>query len=383
MEIADFYHLIENEDNAVTKSAFCQQRMKIKDLFFFYLNEILVESFYRHYGENIKRWNGYRLIAIDGSLVTLINKDDATAYFGKQGNHVKQMTMGQVLSAFDVLNEITIKADMFPVKLAEQKLAQKWVPFYEPDMLLIYDRGYPGFINFYLHQHKEQPQAFLIRCPLGFSGEVKAFVETDKTDIVSSFKASKHATDELYKHGFIVPIGSTIDIRLIKVILEDGTVEVLATNLFDQNAYPHSIFKELYFMRWGVETKYAALKNQLQLEAFSGQKVVSIMQDFYITFLLSNLQEIIAKPCQKNLIRISKTRKHNYKINRNIAYGMMKNRIVDLFIIHNPEKILLQLEKLFIQNIEPIRPNRKYPHERKTVKNRGKYQALTNYKRAI
>ncbi len=367
----------------MTKSAFCQQRMKIKDLFFACLNEMLVDSFYRHYGENVRRWNGYRLIAVDGSLVTLINKDDAMAHFGTQGNHVKEMTMGQVLSAFDVLNEITIKADMFPIKQAEQKLAQKWVPFYEPDMLLIYDRGYPGFTNFYLHQHKEQPQAFLMRCPLGFCGEVKAFVENKKTDVVSSFKATRYASDELYKHGFIVPVGSTIDIRLIKVILEDGTMEVLATNLFDQNAYPHCIFKELYFMRWGVETKYAVVKNQLQLEAFSGQKVVSIMQDFYITFLLSNLQEIIAKSCQNNLIHITKLRKHRYKINRNIAFGIMKNRIVSLLMIHDPEKILSELEKLFIQNIEPIRQNRRYPHERKTVKNRGKYQALTNYKRAI
>ncbi|WP_299288367.1 transposase [uncultured Mucilaginibacter sp.] len=170
---------------------------------------------------------------------------------------------------------------------------------------------------------------------------------------------------------------------MIKVILDDGTVEVLATNLFNNTDYPHDVFKELYFARWGIETKYDTIKNQLQLEAFSGQKVITIMQDFFITFFLSNLQEIIAKPCQSQLIRINRDRKGNYKINRNIAFGMMKNRIVEIFMIYNPEKILESLEALFIQHIEPIRPNRKYAHKRITVKARSKYQALTNYKRAI
>jgi hypothetical protein len=156
--------------------------MKIKDLFFACLNEILVESFYRHYSQNIKRWNGFRLIAIDGSIACLINTEDVTSHFGTQGNHIKEMTMGQVLSAFDILNGVTVRADMFPIRVAEQKLAQHWVSSFAPDMLLIYDRGYPGFTNFFLHQYKEQPQAFLMRCPLGFSMEVKAFVKSSEND---------------------------------------------------------------------------------------------------------------------------------------------------------------------------------------------------------
>lgn len=61
----------------------------------------------------------------------------------------------------------------------------------------------------------------------------------------------------------------------------------------------------------------------------------------------------------------------------------MKNRIVEVFIVYNPEKILQNLEALFMQHIEPVRPNRKYAHQRIAVKARSKYQALTDYKRAI
>lgn len=96
IEIADFYRLINGEEPKVTKSAFCQQRMKIKDLFFACLNEILVESFYRHYAEQVMRWNGFRPIATDGSIACSITTDDVTSHFGTQGNHIKEMTKGSV-----------------------------------------------------------------------------------------------------------------------------------------------------------------------------------------------------------------------------------------------------------------------------------------------
>lgn len=383
LEIAEFYNWIELGEFTVSKSAFCQQRMKIKSLFFACLNEILVQSFYEHYGKGIKRWHGMRLIAIDGSTAYLINNEDVIKHFGTQSNQSKEVPMGQILSAFDVLNEITIRADMYPAKTSEQRMAQHWLSHYERDMLLIYDRGYPGFISIFLHQNKEQPQPFLMRCPIKFTHEIRAFVNSNDNEAVVSFRANKYSSEELYKQGFIVPAGSTIDVRLIKVILDDGTIEVLVTNLFNSQEYPYGIFKELYFKRWGIETKYDIVKNQLQLEAFSGQRVTTIMQDFYVTFFLSNLQQIIARSCEKKIVLIARKRKHRYRVNKNIAFGLMKNRIVDLFMIHNPDKILHSLQELFLRHLEPVRPNRKYPHLRKAMRMRGKYQALTNYKRAI
>lgn len=382
IEIAAFYDQIDAIDMKVTKSAFCQQRMKIKALFFAGLNEVLVKSFYQHYDKAI-RWKGFRIIAIDGSQAYSVNNSEVIMQFGSHSNQSKNVPMGQVVSAFDVLNEITIWANLYPIKISEQKVAQHWHPYYDPDMLLIYDRGYPGFISIFLHQTKEIPQPFLMRCPVDFTLGIKAFVESDKKDILTHFRSSKYSSAELYKMGYIVPVESVVDIRLVKVILDEGSVEVLATNLFDPKLYPLAVFKDLYFMRWGIETKYDTLKNQLQLEAFSGQKPITILQDFYITVFLSNLQQIIAKPCDQQLETITEKRKHIYKINRNVAFGVMRNRIVDLFITYNPECILNQLQTLFLQNIEHERPGRKYPRLRKCCRTKGKYQALSNYKRAI
>lgn len=386
VEIAEFFTLISHQDQLATKSAFCQQRMKINEIFFICLNEILVKSFYREHASEVKKWQGLRVIAVDGTTIGLFHQLDVIHYFGAHRNQNKKKKispMAKAVSAFDVLNQITLKAELYPFHAAEAKVAQQWLPYYDPDMLLIYDRGFVGFNHMFLHQSKESPQPFLIRVPVRFTHEIRAFVESGSLDAMVSFRAGKHSSDLLLRQGFIVPPESTLDIRLIRVLLPDGTIEILATNLFDTQKYPQTVFKDLYFMRWGIETNFEAVKNKLQLESFSGQKVRTIMQDFQISFFLANLQEIIAKSCHKEIAQNNTRTRLRYQINRNIAFGVMKNRIVELFFYNQPEVILKLLERMFQQHLTPIRPFRNYPRVRKHNKSERKYQTLTNYKRAI
>lgn len=382
LEISEFFSWIGADGLKASKSAFSQQRSKINSFFFNCLNIMLVDSFYTHYRDKIKRWNGFRLIAIDGSTAYLIDNKEVNEHFGTHSNQRGTVTLSRILCAFDVLNKITIKADMYPINQSEQKVALNWIAGYDPDMLLIYDRAYPGFTSIFHHQNKEQPQPFLMRCPVGFSLEVIAFVKSGVDEAVSMFKADKVARKTLKEQGFIVKTDATIEVRLIRVVLDDGTIEVLATNLFDQQDYPCNEFKALYFMRWGIETRFSTFKNQLQLEAFSGQKVETILQDFYVTVFLSNLQEIISKPSQQVVDERTTKCKYAYQINRNVAIGLMKNRIIDIFLSKDPQNILIELQNLFSCYIQPVRPNRKIPRIKK-IKRSGKYNKATNYKRAI
>ena len=50
-----------------------------------------------------------------------------------------------------------------------------------------------------------------------------------------------------------------IRIKVIEVILNDGTKKYLATNLFDSHI-SQQMLRELYFYRWPIETKYKELK---------------------------------------------------------------------------------------------------------------------------
>jgi hypothetical protein len=81
IEISDFFNHIGSEELKASKSAFSQQRLKINSFFFSCLNTILVDSFYTHYKDEVKRWNGFRLIAVDGSTSYLIDKEEVTEHF--------------------------------------------------------------------------------------------------------------------------------------------------------------------------------------------------------------------------------------------------------------------------------------------------------------
>jgi len=65
------------------------------------------------------------------------------------------------------------------------------------------------------------------------------------------------------------------ELRVIKLELPDGSIEILVTNIFSKTIYLES-FKELYFLRWGVEGKYKELKSSIQIEEFSGNKPIAI-----------------------------------------------------------------------------------------------------------
>lgn len=113
-------------------------------------------------------------------------------------------------------------------------------------------------------------------------------------------------------------------IRVIEVILNDGTKEYLATNLFDSHI-SQQMFRELYFYRWPVETKYKELKSRLAIEEFSGATTTSVLQEFYINVLLSNLSSLIKNQVDEEIqITAKSTNKYRYQANRAFIIGRIK-----------------------------------------------------------
>ena len=147
--------------------------------------------------------------------------------------------------------------------------------------------------------------------------------------------------------------------------------------------YPPSELKKLYAKRWQIETTYFKQKNQMQMEIFSGHRVICIQQDFAAGLFVANLQSLIEKQCEPYLQELNKRRKYEYKTNKNLSWAALKHRIIKLFLENDSEYILKFLQSRFEQNTEPIRPNRQYKRTFRKMNTRGKYRTLTNYKRAI
>ena len=168
-------------------------------------------------------------------------------------------------------------------------------------------------------------------------------------------------------------------IRLVKVILDNGEVEVLATSLLDEEKYPHEEFKWLYGKRWGIETNYDHLKNNLMIEDFTGLSALSVMQDFYANMFLANVQSVIVRDAQYELKKEKKDTEYQYKINKNLSLGFMKDRIIPILMNKNANEKMKELKELFKINPSPIREGRSFP--RKYQKTRKRF--YMKKKRAI
>jgi hypothetical protein len=380
VELYEFFDDI-GKDETCTKSAFTQQRKKIDYSFFKYLSKFLVMYYYEIIGNEIKHWKGFRLLAVDGSRLNLVNKPDLLKEFGVQVNQASEFVMSLVMNCYDVLNAISIESEILPIKTSELSVAHQWASnLFKPKDLVLYDRGFGSFSLFWMHsKSNERLLPYAMRVKVSFNNKVKEFVKSKKTTAVVTLIVTNKAIESLDKIGYHLNRKETVKVRLVRVVLSTGEVEVIATNLYDSQMYPSKIFKELYFMRWGVEVEFGAHKNIYQMEQQSGYSVNTIKQDFYTNIFISNLHNIFMKIDYDN----SGT-KYKYKTNRNVTSAILRDNIMD--IVLNPEKesseIVDDLKKYFLMYKEPIRPDRKVSRKFKaTIK--GKYRTVTNFKRAI
>ena len=373
-------------------SAFSQQRKKLHPCFFPLWNEVLYKSFY-HYGDlavngsRIKRWRNLRVIAADGSSVALVSNPALKAHFGGQSNQQGEFCAAKTFYYYDVLNELIVDARIAPYRTGELSIAYSQVHKLADDSVTVYDRNFCNYRMMALHLWAERPKRFLIRAKeqLGFIAEFLAGGSED--EIITLFPPTADTIKKMRQSGFVVTANSGIQIRLVKVILPSGGIEVLATNLMAADGYCAEDLKELYFLRWGVETSISFQKNILMLESFSGQSVVSVEQDFYATVLVANLQMCLIKDAQITLDeqRSSGARqedKHPVQVNRNKSAARIKERILDLFIREEPSEILRQLHQCFIRDVLPVRKGRSFERRRKNRRLNSKHKTFTNYKPA-
>ena len=106
--------LLKNDEETITGSAYTQARKKLNYTAFIELSDMSRDVFYED-GE-YQRFKEYRLLAIDGSIVTLPNTDEIKKEFGvmyvknQDANFSKEITQARASTLYDVLNHITIDA---------------------------------------------------------------------------------------------------------------------------------------------------------------------------------------------------------------------------------------------------------------------------------
>jgi hypothetical protein len=359
----------------ITKSAFVQNRMKVSPLVFKHLMHATNDEFYTDNDERVKLWNGFRLLATDGSRYTLPIVEELIKKYGLTKNQYDTGVVNARASIlFDVENKMIIDAYLVPLEQGERVIAIKHLDYCNSNDLILYDRGYTGYD--FVFEHIQKDINCLIRCKHDFSKAIINFVASEKQEDIIEIEPGKNTLFENKAYDK----RSRIIVRLVKVVLEDGEIEILLTTLLDKEKFPIQIFKGLYNKRWGIEKNYDVQKNKIQVENFSGYSDISIQQDFYCSLFIGNLQSLLIGELDEEMIGKYSERKLEYKINENLSIGFLKNKIIELFLSKNPEAILEELKHLLLQHVEPIRPNRRNKRDTEKYRKRKKPVVKKNWK---
>lgn len=108
-------------------AAFSAARYKIKSTFFQALNAIVVEHIQKL---SVKTWNGYQLIAVDGSTVSMPPSQSIKSFFGifSVTNKGTKTCMAQALMCYDVLSNYILASVIDKMSTSEKGLLRMLLP---------------------------------------------------------------------------------------------------------------------------------------------------------------------------------------------------------------------------------------------------------------
>ena len=339
----------------VSKQAVSKARQKIRPEVFAEFVRISVAQCYANH-RVLRTWNGYHVYAIDGSTLQIPQTERNLSVFGSAINQSdSSCALARASTCFDVLNDLVMDANISDYGKGEQELAVMHLNQlegygFQQKSLFLFDRGYPSYALY--RKLQEQEVFFLMRT-----------------------NSRTHATAEdgalfPYKpkeYGESAPI---ITLRKVHVTLDNGTVETLVTNIHSPDITAE-MFKELYFLRWGIECKYKEFKDRLEIEEFTGSHPISIEQDFYISVFKSNISAIVKSEADYLIQqeRATKNNKYEYQANRSFIINRIQEYITKLICgLCNVTKTLNNLILSATRNLSQIQPNRSYSRKKRLTR---------------
>ena len=354
------------EPNLPSTSAFVQQRYKIKPEAF----KAVFDGFTSRIIDANQK--DIRVLAIDGSDVQIATNPDDSSSFHPGSNGQKPYNLLHLNALFDLNQKIYTDAIIQGrMDLNEHSALQNMVDRSNVrKALVIADRGYESYNN--MAHIQEKGWYFLIRIKDGKNGikEGLSLPKYDEFDEQISLKLTRRQTKEtknLLKdknhYRFIPSVVTfdylaqksrkhdpvkfyTLDFRIVRFKVTDELYETVLTNL-DSATYPSDKLKELYALRWGIETSFRDLKYTIGMLDFHSKKVMGIHQEIYAHMIMYNFAEMITS----HVVIEKKQRKYTYKANFSVAVHMCR-------LFYQGKTTSPNLETIIARNIIPIRPDR-------------------------
>ena len=359
--------------DVVSASAFVQQRGKILPEAFETIFRLFVEE-----TDGSCLYNGYRLLAVDGSDIQIpTNPNDEESYFpGTNGQqpynllHLNAMydllqrtyvdAIVQKRHCYDECRSLTDMVDRSSIK--------------QPT-IIIADRAYESY-NILAHI-QEKGWYFLIRvkdvgraggliagldlpCEDTFDFPVHLSLTRKQTNAIkqlckqrNNYKYITHCSPFDYlpaksrKH--LPTVFYQLPFRVVRFPITENSFETVVTNL-PVDSFPPSELKNLYAMRWGIETSFRELKYTVGLLHFHAKKTEHILQEIFARLTMYNFSELITS----HVVIHKHNRKHAYRANFSVAVHVCRQ-----FFLGNVSPP--DVEALIARHVSPIRPGRSRP----------------------
>ena len=355
-----------------SSSAFVQQRGKINAAAFSNLFDLFVRK-----TDYPKLYKGLRLVAADGSDFQIpANPLHSESYFpGTTGQTPYNIL--HLDAMYDLIQHTYLDVNLCGKKTENERdaLCKMVDRSFAENVLLIADRGYE---NYNLMAHiQEKGWYFLIRIKdagtrISIAGGLD-LPPTPEFDLFVDLSLTTRQTQEAQllcqdrNHYRFLPTSSNFDFlprhnrkhdpllfynlpfRIVRFQITHDTYETIVTNL-DSALFPSLELKQLYNMRWGIETSFRELKYTVGLLHFHAKKVEYIYQEIFSRLIMYNFTELITSP-----VVISKANaKYAYKANFSAAVHICRQ----LFLgnVSPPD-----VEALIRRFVSPIRPGRSRP----------------------
>lgn len=347
IEAVEFYSkLLNNDLDTITPQAIGKQRQYLDSKIFINMSNSFIDELYNKF-KGFSTFKGYIVLACDGSIFDLPNTNSIRKEFKipKKDEFMYKNTRARVSCMLDVNSGFILTSKIVNKSINEIKLALMHLENLNSRLdlkrvITIYDRGYNSIEL--MVKTDDLGSKYIIRLKkVTFHHEIKKLnsddgiieININRTKL-QGFK-DEELKEKLKKQG-------RIKIRIVKVKLKTGEVEILATNL-PQEKFTSEELKELYKQRWEIETGYDKLKNLIQIEEFTGIREIIIKQDFYANIFIYNLITAIKIDSEKRITRETRNKAHliKYKINFAKLTGMVYIYIYDLFVKNRTKKSII------------------------------------------
>jgi len=267
---------------------------------------------------------------------------------------------------YDPVNYMALDVQTGPTDGSELQLLLRHLSKVQKGDIILLDRGYPARYLFSALQSKGID--FVIRMK-PYWLPVKEFVKSRKQDIEIMMEVPD-GDYERYKQQF-PSMKKKIKCRMVKVIADNGELQILCTSLLDTAKYKLKEIEELYRIRWGVEEGFKMYKARVQVEAFSGKTATAVKQDIYAKAMMMSLCAALAFPIEEQVIKEYNAEKkkgrikHGRKINRTYAYWLTKGALIAMFLKQQIKNALSFLDTQAKANTEIVRPGRRNLRKKK------------------